>query len=201
MNDFWVLIVLFHHHCVQLRAEHMQINWTIVGVERAEDSKSVCWIHVLGQTKVHDSTRSQRDSKDILWKCHGHAEDIFAEHFCNDATDRLPHTGDDGAGTAWLLVITTPVHDDFPESLPDGVTEITGDGFAPSVVHPPSETRGSDRRDMGGVTFGLPRAAHFHVVVGPCVGGVVSPFYVCIIRVVRLQPQKCGFQFHDIDFE
>ena len=64
----------------------MQIQWALVCVEGAEGSKRVCGIPVVGQTKVHDSTRSQGDSKDILWKCRGHAEHIFPEHICNEAT-------------------------------------------------------------------------------------------------------------------
>ena len=133
--------------------------------------------------------------------CRGHAEDILPEHFCNEATDRRPHIGFDGAGRAWLLVIATRIHDDFPDSLPDGVAEISGKRFAPSVLHPPCETQACHRRDMERITIGFPRAAHFNVVSGPCIGGIISPLYLRIIQVVRLQPQERSFAFSDLSLE
>ena len=137
----------------------------------------------------------------ILWKRRGHAEDTLPEHFCNKATDPCPDTGDGGAGRAWLLVVTTIGQNDFPESLPDGIPEITRNAFAPGVLHPPDEARGSDRRDLGGINIGLSRTAYLHVVTDPRLRGVVSPLDVSVIRVVRFQPPKGGLEFRDVNFE
>ena len=54
---------------------------------------------------------------------------------------------------------------------------------------------------MGGINIGLPRTAHLHVVTDPRLRGVVSPLDVSVIRVVRLQPQKGGLEFRNVNFE
>ena len=54
---------------------------------------------------------------------------------------------------------------------------------------------------MGRINIGIPRTAHLHVVTEPRLRGGVSPLDVSVIRVVRLQPQKGGLEFRDVNFE